>query len=151
MMAISRWRPARTEMNPMWGPMSKMMDQFFDSDRSDLMVWGPNVDVLENPESFEIHAELPGVKLEDVHITLDNNVLSISGEKKQEVKEGHDNFHRVERSYGRFERSFSLPATIKADAVKANFEDGVLKILLPKAEEAKSREIRIETTPSSHK
>jgi len=85
------------------------------------------------------------VKQEDVKITLDNNVLTLSGEKRQEVKEDKSNYCRVERSYGRFERTFSLPTTIKADAVRASYEDGVLRIQLPKAESAKSRSITIET------
>lgn len=148
-MAITRWQPIRTTMRPFWmenwSPMSRLMEDFFQESRSgDVMVWGPNVDVVETTEGFEIHAELPGVRQEDVKITLDNNVLTLSGEKKQETKEDKDNVLRVERSYGRFERSFSLPATIKADAVRASFEDGVLRITLPKAEEAKARQIPIQ-------
>jgi HSP20 family protein len=85
------------------------------------------------------------VKQDEVKITLENNVLTLSGEKKQEVKEDKDNYCRVERSYGRFERSFSLPNSVKAEGVRASFEDGVLKIRLPKAETAKSRTIAIET------
>ncbi|MDD5087665.1 MAG: Hsp20/alpha crystallin family protein [bacterium] len=149
-MTITRWRPLNTEvMRPWWlenmSPISRMMDDFFASQRSgDMMAWGPNVDIVENTEGFEIHAELPGVKLEDVNITLDNNVLTLSGEKKQEVREeDKGSYCRIERSYGRFERSFSLPNTVKAESVKASFEDGVLRISLPKAEQAKSRTIEI--------
>ena len=149
-MAITRWKPLNTEMRPWWfdtmSPISRMMDEFMAGQRTgDMMAWGPNVDIVENADNFEIHAELPGVKQEDVNITLDNNVLTLSGEKKQEVKEEtKGNYCRIERSYGRFERSFSLPNTIKAEAVRANFEDGVLRITLPKAEQAKSRQISIE-------
>ena len=148
-MAITRWRPAR-ELRP-WGnvfeftPMSRMLEEFFGQDRSDnTLYWGPNVDILESDDSFEIHAELPGVKQEDVKLSLNNNVLTISGEKKQEVKEDRDNVVRVERSYGRFERGFSLPTTVQADKVRASFNDGVLKIVLPKAEQAKARTIDID-------
>jgi HSP20 family protein len=146
-MMITKWKPMGTDMRPFWfdswTPVARMMDDFFANARqSEMMAWGPNVDILENEDCLEIHAELPGVKQEDVKITLENNVLTLSGEKKQEVK---DNCCRVERSYGRFERSFSLPNTVKAENVRASFEDGVLKIRLPKAETAKSRTIAIET------
>jgi HSP20 family protein len=149
-MMITKWKPMGTDMRPFWlddgNPVTRMMDDFFANARAgEMMAWGPNVDILENDDSFEIHAELPGVKQEEVKITLENNVLTLSGEKKQEVKEDKDNCCRVERSYGRFERSFSLPNTVKADNVHASFEDGVLKIRLPKAETAKSRTISIET------
>jgi HSP20 family protein len=148
-MTITRWRPINSELRPFLmescNPINRMMDEFFNPSRSgEMAVWGPNVDIVENPEAFEIHAELPGMKEDDVKITLDNNVLTLSGEKKQFVKENHDNLLRVERSYGRFERSFSLPATIKSDAVKATYADGVLTITLPKAEQAKSRQITIQ-------
>jgi HSP20 family protein len=122
-----------------------MMEEFLNMPHpSEMPLWGPNVDIVENADAFEIHAELPGVKQEEVKITLHDNVLTLSGEKKQETKEDKDNVLRIERNYGRFERSFSLPTTVKADAVRAAFEDGVLKITLPKAETAKARQIEIE-------
>lgn len=119
-MTITRWKPIHAEQRPFlaenWNPINRMMEEFLNANRSNEMaVWGPNVDIVENPEGYEIHAELPGMKQEDVKITLDNNVLTLSGEKKQEVKEDRDNLLRVERSYGRFERSFSLPTTVKAE------------------------------------
>jgi HSP20 family protein len=149
-MMITKWNPRGTELRPFWAdgwtPIARLMDDFFANARQgEMMAWGPNVDILENEDSFEIHAELPGVKQDEVKITLENNVLTLSGEKKQEVKEDKDNYCRVERSYGRFERSFSLPNSVKAENVHASFEDGVLKIRLPKAETAKSRTIAIET------
>jgi HSP20 family protein len=146
-MTITRWKPMNADLRPFLAdsPVSRWMDEFLNSQRSgDMPVWGPNVDIVENPDAFEIHAELPGIKQEDVKITLDNSTLTLSGEKKQELKEDHDNVLRIERNYGRFERSFSLPATVKAEAVKAHYEDGVLRIVLPKAEQAKSRQIAIE-------
>ena len=149
-MSLIRFNPNRTELAPFWfgefTPISRMVDDFFKTarDSSELTLWGPNVDIIEATESYEIHAELPGVKSEDVSLTLNNNVLTISGERKQNVREEKHNLLRVERTYGRFERSFSLPKTIKAESVTANFEDGVLRIKLPKAEEAKSRTIAIQ-------
>jgi len=112
------------------------------------MLWGPNVDIVETPDMFEIHCELPGVRQEDVQITLVNNVLTITGEKRQEIKEDKEGLRtplRIERSYGRFERSFSLPSSVNSDAVHALFEDGVLHIEIPKAVQVRSRPIKIET------
>jgi HSP20 family protein len=105
--------------------------------------WAPNVDIAENEDSYQIHAELPGVAEDEVTVTLNNNVLTLSGEKKQEVKEENEKFVRVERTYGKFERRFSLPSNIMADKVDANYKEGVLTITVPKAEEAKSRSIKI--------
>ena len=149
MMAITRWKPADNDLRPFfansWHPLSRMMEELLNAaPTSEMSLWGPNVDIVENPDAFEIHAELPGVKQEEVKITLHENVLTLSGEKKQEIKEDKDNVLRIERNYGRFERSFSLPATVKSDTVRASFEDGVLKITLPKAETAKARQIQIE-------
>jgi HSP20 family protein len=148
-MAITRWKPHDATMRTLWpetwSPVTRLMEEFFNSAREgDMLAWGPNVDIVENPDGYEIVAELPGVRQEDVKITLDNNVLTLSGEKKQELKEDRDNVLRVERSYGHFERSFSLPSTVKGDAVRATYEDGVLHIHLPKAETAKAHQIQIE-------
>lgn len=147
-MSIVRFRPQRAELDPFFSgftPMSRMLDEFFATARNnESLFWGPNVDVVENESSFEIHAELPGVKPEDVKLSINNSTLTLSGEKKQFVREEKDNTHRTERVFGRFERSFSLPRTVKADQVRAEFEDGVLRITLPKAEEAKARNINID-------
>ncbi|MBI5060215.1 Hsp20/alpha crystallin family protein [candidate division KSB1 bacterium] len=149
-MSVIRFKPGQPELAPCWhremAPISRVLDEFFNTTRenSDSMFWGPNVDIVEHTDSYEILAELPGVKLEDVNLTLNNNVLTVSGDRKQDVREGKHDLLRVERTYGRFERSFSLPRTVKADAVTARFEDGVLVIKLPKAEEAKSRTITIQ-------
>ena len=148
-MTITRWRPIDRELRPFFAGTcrlpSQLMEEFFNSAQpAEMTLWGPNVDIVENPESFEIHAELPGVKQDEVKITLHDNVLTLSGDKKQETKEDKDNVLRIERSYGHFERNFSLPSTVKSDGVRAVYEDGVLKITLPKAETAKSRQIEIE-------
>jgi HSP20 family protein len=124
--------------------MSRMLEEFFGGEREGGMYWGPNVDIVENEDGYEIHAELPGVRQEDVKLTMNNNVLTLTGEKKQEVKEERDNVLRLERSYGRFERSFSLPTSVQSDKVRATFRDGVLQIVLPKAEQAKARQINID-------
>ncbi len=105
--------------------------------------WLPAVDVFEDKESLKIVAELPGLKPEDVKITMENNTLTLRGEKKQVAEEKNERVHRYERSYGTFERSFSLPNTVDAEKVAASFENGVLTITLPKAEKAKPREIAV--------
>ncbi len=103
----------------------------------------PSVDLSENKDSFVLKAELPGMKKEDVKVTLQNNILTISGEKKQEQEEKGKTFHRIERSYGSFSRTVELPVAVKTDAIKADFKDGVLTVELPKLEEAKPKEIAI--------
>ncbi len=105
--------------------------------------WLPSVDVFEDKESLKIVAELPGLKPEDVKITLENNTLTLRGEKKQVAEEKTERVHRYERSYGSFERSFALPNTVDVEKVEAAFENGVLTITLPKAEKAKPREIAV--------
>ena len=105
----------------------------------------PAVDIYEDEHNIVLTAETPGVDEKDLDIRVENNVLTISGERKMENEEKQDNFHRIERSYGRFTRSFTLPPTVDADNVKAEFNNGVLKITLAKREEAKPKQIKIES------
>ncbi len=106
----------------------------------------PPVDVAEDDHNITLKAEIPGVKVEDVSITLENNVLTITGERKFKEEEKKENFHRVERRYGKFTRSFTLPAGVDSENAKATFEDGVLNITLPKREEFKPKQITIGVT-----
>ena len=105
--------------------------------------WSPTVDIYENKDQIVLEAELPGMKPEDVNISVENNVLTIHGERKFEKKDEKDNFHRVERSYGSFTRSFTLPPTVSSEAADAVFENGILRLTLAKREEAKPRKIEI--------
>lgn len=105
--------------------------------------WSPSVDISENKDQIIVEAELPGMKPEDVNISIENNVLTIHGERKFEKKDENDNFHRVERSYGSFTRSFTLPPTVSSETADAEFENGVLRLILTKREEAKPRRIEI--------
>lgn len=109
-------------------------------------MWMPVVDVKETADDIQVTAELPGIAPDDVSVTVENGVLTISGEKKQEVVESKEdaNYHVFERRYGRFERSFTLPRTVDAERVKARFQNGVLHITLPKLQEAKPRRVQIE-------
>ena len=105
--------------------------------------WLPPVDVFENKDAVKIVAELPGVKPGDVRISLENSTLSLKGEKQQVAEESTDRVHRYERTYGAFERTFSLPSTVDADRIEAVFENGVLTISIPKVERAKPRQIEV--------
>jgi HSP20 family protein len=109
--------------------------------------WVPMVDIFEEPEHLRIVAEVPGVKPEDVKISVEGNVLTIQGTKEQVAEEKAEKVHRYERTYGAFERSFTLPATVNADAIKATYENGLLTLLLPKLEKAKARQIKVEAAP----
>lgn len=105
--------------------------------------WQPSTDIFEDPNGIHLVMELPGVAPEQVKLTLENQVLTVRGEKKQVADEQTTTVHRYERSYGVFERTFSLPNTVDSDRVEANFEHGLLTVLLPKAEKAKARSIEV--------
>ncbi|HEV2354215.1 MAG TPA: Hsp20/alpha crystallin family protein [Puia sp.] len=103
----------------------------------------PSVDISETPQQYNIRAEIPGMKKEDIKISINKNCLSLSGEKKEEKKTDGEKFHRMESYYGSFQRSFVLPDGIKADKVEANFRDGVLSVTVPKSEETKEKTVEI--------
>ena len=105
--------------------------------------WYPACDVFEDKEAVKIVAELPGVKPEDVKLSLENNLLTIRGEKKQEAEERSERVHRYERSYGVFERAFVLPSTVDGDNISAQCQNGVLTVVVPKVERARPREIPV--------
>ncbi len=110
--------------------------------------WTPAVDVMEDKDTIKIVAELPGVKSEDVKLSIENQVLTIRGEKKQEAEEKTERMHRYERSYGVFERAFALPSSVDPDKIEARHQDGILTVLVPKAEKARPREIPVKTAKS---
>jgi len=107
--------------------------------------WVPAVDVSEDANAIRIVAEVPGVSPEDVKIAHENNVLTIQGTKQQATQESTERLHRDERTYGAFARSFTLPATVDANAIKASYQDGVLTVTLPKMEKARPRQIPVES------
>ena len=108
--------------------------------------WVPAVDVLEEADHIRIVAEIPGVQPDDIKISLENNLLTISGTKQQQAEEKTERVHRYERVYGAFERSFTLPSSVEANDIKANYDNGVLTITLPKSERAKPRQINVQVT-----
>jgi len=107
--------------------------------------WAPAVDVFEGRDAVKIVAELPGVKAEDVKISLENQTLTLRGEKRQVAEEKTERVHRYERTYGAFERTFALPGTIDADRIEASYAEGLLTVTLPKVERARPRQIEIRT------
>src|SRR5262245_14610543 len=142
--SVTRWDPAAAVLAR--EPFSRMLDNFFNdlqgeevSNRS----WVPPVDIQETGDAYRLQAELPGLTKEDIHITLENNVLRLSGERKFEREAKKENFQRIERTYGAFSRAFTLPQQVNSEGVQAAFENGVLTITVPKAEQAKPRKIAI--------
>lgn len=128
-----------------WEPfeaLRRFNESFFDTNTES--VWTPRVNITENEKNYEISAELPGIDKDDVKVDLKDNKLTIKGEKKLESKDEKENYIRVERSYGSFERSFYLNSDVDVTKLNASFKDGVLNVLLPKKEEAQPKEINIE-------
>jgi HSP20 family protein len=147
-MAITKWRPVR-DLVSLQDEMNRLFEGFFgrpmltqDWGEGE---WNPSVDVSETKDKVVITADLPGMTKDDVKISIQDHTLTLEGEKKREKEEKGENYHRLERSYGSFCRSFTLPAAVKADKIKASYKDGVLSVTLPKAEEAKPKEIPIST------
>lgn len=105
--------------------------------------WNPSVDIYENKDQIVLEAELPGMKRDDFELSVENNVITLRGERQFEKKEESDNYHRVERSYGSFTRSFTLPQSVSAEGATAEYRNGVLRVTLPKREETKARRIKI--------
>jgi len=143
-MTLVRWSPMG--MDRMQHRWNRLFDEVFNGSFEDedvQQVWRPRVDVLENESEVRVLVDLPGIRKEDVSVTLENGVLSISGERSLEEKKEEDNVHFSERVYGRFSRSFTVRETIAQDKIQATFKDGVLSLVLPKAEQAKPKKIEI--------
>ena len=105
--------------------------------------WNPNVDIYENKDQIVLEAELPGMSREDFDLSVENNIITLRGERHFEKKDDTDNYHRVERAYGSFTRSFTLPNTVSGEGAVADYRNGVLRVVLPKKEETKARRIEI--------
>ena len=106
--------------------------------------WTPDVDIYETENELVLKADLPDVKLEDIDVRVENQVLTLKGERRFEKEETNKGYHRIERSYGLFTRSFSIPPTVEADKVSADYKNGVLTVALPKKEAAKPRQVKVE-------
>lgn len=156
-MFLERWQP-RMQSVTRWDPFEEMADFRREMDRlfgeffgrtpfsmaATEAMWTPLVDIHETRDSYLLMAEVPGVKQEDIQVSIEGDTLTLKGERKRETEVREDQYHRIERSYGRFERSILLPSGVDADGVKATYRDGVLEIQLPKKEEAKPKAIKVE-------
>lgn len=126
---------------------NRTLANFFESNGESMSNWAPAMDVLEREDEIVLRAELPGMSEEDVEITVENNSLALKGEKRfEEAQEGEGVYRRVERRYGSFYRSFSLPSTVDQEAIDASFHNGVLDIRLPKVEQAKPKKITVKAS-----
>jgi len=146
-MTLVRWDPFR-ELEDMSDRLNRMFSRpgLSQANGKETMIvadWVPAVDVSETDGEFQIKAEIPDVKKEDVKVTLEDGVLTIQGQRKQEKEEKGTKYHRVERTYGSFVRSFTLPDLVDEEKVKAEFKDGVLNLQLPKSEKAKPKAIEV--------
>lgn len=144
-MAMIKWEPLRDiedlferYSRSLSGPFFRPSDFARPSELLANGEWSPRVDISENDAAFQIKAEVPGVRKDDVKVTLENGVLTLQGERHQEHEEKGLRFHRVERSYGNFIRSFTLPNNVDAQQLKAHFHDGLLEVEIPKTPEAHS-------------
>ena len=157
MSGLTRWEPFRTQWNPwkeledvekrlsaLWGrPQGKVEGQ---KEAISVAEWSPLVDITEDEKEYLIKAELPEVKREDVKLTVQDNVLAISGERRYEKEEKNKKYHRVERAYGNFLRSFTLPEDADGSKVSAEYKDGILKVHLPKSEKATPKSIEVKVS-----
>ncbi len=143
-MALVRWSPVR-DMLTLQGEMDRMFGDVFGRRVSEesTLPWAPPVDVEETADRYVVRAELPGLKEDDIKIRVEDNRLVIYGEKRREAEQTGTNYHRVERVFGQFERSFTLTHAVRQDKIEAIYRDGVLEVQIPKAEEAKAREIQV--------
>jgi HSP20 family protein len=128
---------------PTFGRLASLQDEIDRLFESPLRAWAPAIDVREDADNFVIRAELPGLKRDDINVSLQDGALVISGERTVEKVEDGVEIHRQERYYGKFQRALSLPAPVAANQIKAQYKDGVLIVTLPKAEEAKPKQIDI--------
>lgn len=141
-MHIMRWDPLRdittlhSRMNDLFGDSLARAEGNFGN-------WLPPVEILEKDENLVMRAEIPGMSEKDIDLTVENGVMTLRGEKKREKELENDNVHRAERYYGSFVRTFALPTTVDTDKIRAAYKDGVLEVLLPKAETAKAKRIAI--------
>lgn len=141
-MTLMRWSPWQ-ELESMNRQLSRLLDDSHVGMSTEAEQWAPRVDIRETDDALLVQAELPGIDKKDIHLEVKDGVLTLSGERRYEKEVKEENVHRVERAYGKFSRSFSLPTNVDADKVNANMKDGVLEVHLPKRESAKPKAIAI--------
>jgi HSP20 family protein len=142
-MALVRWDPVR-ELDSLQGDMNRLFDRFFEGRAPNgARRWIPPMDLLETEDHLVLRGDLPGLTEDDVDIEIKDNVLTVSGERKTENEEKSEGYYRVERAFGSFSRSLTLPHGVDADRVEASFDKGVLEVLIPKPAEAKPTRVQI--------
>ena len=145
-MAVIRWDPFR-DINTLQDRMNRLFEDagrgWRHEEPASTTTWSPAVDIYETEGEIVVKAELPGMDRKDITLNLENNVLTIRGERRFEKETKEDNYHRIERSYGGFSRSFSIPTSVDEEKIRADYKDGVLKVALPKKEQAKPKQIQI--------
>ena len=146
-MAITRWDPFR-DLNILQERMNRVFEDaagrgWKTDEPSATNSWSPAVDIYETESEIMVQAELPGVARKDIALQLENNVLTLKGERKFEKETSQENYHRIERSYGGFSRAFTIPSSVDDDKIRADYKDGILKIALPKKEQVKAKQIKI--------
>jgi len=141
-MSLVKWDPFR-EFNAWNDRLGSFLGRNWDGPLS-TTAWNPSVDIFENDNEVVFKAELPGLNAKDIDVKLENNILTLKGERRFEKETKEENYHRIEREYGTFSRSFALPTAVNGEKVTAEYKDGVLKVTLPKKEEIKSKPIKIE-------
>jgi HSP20 family protein len=145
MTVLTRWEPFR-ELTALQSRMSRLFEEQYGGNREEVLTAGafvPPVDIYEDEHSIQLKLEVPGIEEKDLDVKVENNVLTVSGERKFEKEEKEENFRRVERRYGSFIRTFTLPNTVNAEEVSADYTNGVLKIRLGKRAEAKPKQIKV--------
>jgi HSP20 family protein len=144
MRTIARWEPFRG-VTTLQDQINRLFNDAFEhtGEQSSLSAWAPAVDIYETEHELVVKADLPDVDPKDLDIRVENNLLTIRGERKFEKKVNEENYLRVERSYGSFARSFTLANTVNPDAIKAEYQNGVLTLSIPKREEAKPKQIKV--------
>jgi HSP20 family protein len=147
MNSITRWDPFRN-LSSLQDQVNRLFETSCkaNADSSALTTWAPAVDIYETENELVIKADLPDVVEKDVDVRVENTMLTIRGERKFEESVKEDNYLRIERAYGSFSRSFSLPNTVNTDAIQATYKDGVLKVVLPKRAESKPKQVKINVT-----
>jgi HSP20 family protein len=148
-MDLVQWRPFR-EVSRLRNEMDRLWDDYFGSGRRAFQpledAWMPAVDIAETADKITVKAEIPGMEAKDIEISMVGDTLSIKGEKKSEREEKDENYHMVERTYGSFNRTMKLPASVDPDKVEASYKNGVLSVVLPKKEEVKPKAIEIKAS-----
>jgi HSP20 family protein len=151
-MSITRWDPFQN-LATLQDQVNRLFEAPFTgrrSESSNLTAWAPAVDIYETENELVVKADLPDISEKDLDVRVENNMLTIRGERKFEQKVKEDNYLRIERTYGSFSRSFSLPSTVNTEAIKAQYKNGVLTVELPKRAESKPRQVKVNVTTNGN-